>query len=64
MFGCIQYYFYQVNYQGRQHVSGLFRQVKGYPSPRQLMTLYWAFILDLLSPQKSIVFHYRVRLGH
>lgn len=28
------------------------------------MTLYWAFILDLLSPQKSIVFHYRVWLGH
>jgi len=28
------------------------------------MALYWAFILDLLSPRKSIVFHYRVRLGH
>ncbi|XP_064575613.1 uncharacterized protein LOC135450903 isoform X2 [Zonotrichia leucophrys gambelii] len=37
---------------------------KGYLSPRQLMTLYWAFILELLSPQKSIVFHYQVRLGH
>lgn len=33
-------------------------------SPRQLMTLYWALTVDPPSPGKSIVFHYRVQLGH
>lgn len=36
----------------------------GYQSPRQLMTLHQSFILDSWSPQKSIVFHYQVQLGH
>lgn len=33
-------------------------------SLRQLMTLYRALTVDPLSPGKSIVFHYRVQLGH
>lgn len=53
--------FLQGNCQDRQHI---FDTLSLYQRPRQLMTLYWAFILDLLSPQKSIVFHYRVQLGH
>lgn len=54
-------FFLPINCQERQDV---FATLSLYQSPRQLMTLYWAFIVDLLGPRKSIVFHYRVRLGH